>query len=151
MARLLFKMNNKGYAQIVGLAIFLLALYIVIFVIIPQVTPPATFQIQLQNQQLSKPQEGVLFYAITNTRDITLTNVKINNSIIGYENIFRDTNSLTNILPKSTRSDKFVFNTAYLQPGEYTARSVLTYDYFDKFSNKIKNYTAELTLNFKVY
>jgi len=78
-------MDKKGYVQIVGIVIFIVVAYFMIFVLIPKLTPPAELRISLQNNQIQRGQQGILFYKVKNSKNLPLENVIITNFIIGEE------------------------------------------------------------------
>ena len=84
-------MNKKSQGGFLGIVIAIVIFYLVIFIIIPQFVPPAELRIQLQNNQLSKPQDGILFYTIISNKDFPLTKIAVDNTIVGFENYFEPT------------------------------------------------------------
>lgn len=140
-------MAKSKSSPILLVLIVILLSYSIIFILLPKSIPPVKFEIRLQNNELSIPQEGVMFYTVTNNKNYPIINITINNSIIGYESYsyLKDSKSINNLTGKDSYSDKFIIPTGTLTKGNYIIKSHLTYIY------QGKNYTEELTLSFKIY
>ncbi len=137
-------MNNKGYAQIVGGIVVIALFLILILYILPQLSSPVTFEIRLKEANISQSQNGVLFYKITNNKNAPIYDLKINNSIVGYESTLHEEKIITVIPNKQFVVGTYNFDTRYLSKGNYTIKSVINYIYQNK------NDSAELTLKFLV-
>lgn len=136
--------NNSGLWIV---ALFIVVIFATSYFILTYLTPPARLQINLQSNQISQPQDGVLFYKLTNNKNQPLTNITINNSVVlNYQNAnLKDFEKIDILEGKEEYSGKFVFDTAYLSKGSYTVKTELSYLY------KGEKKFAELTLQFEVF
>lgn len=138
-------MDKKGYTQIIGAIIGILLIALIIFILVPNLTSPIELRINLQTNQIVQGQNGILLYRIINNKADPLYDVAINNSIIGKQFPPERIDELNTLLGKQYISGSYRFDTRYLEPGQYTIRTILTYNY------KNKSMEEDLTLKFEVF
>lgn len=138
-------MDKKGYAQIIGIIIAIALIYLAIYLVINVFTSPAELRINLQTNQIIQGHPGALLYKITNNKADSLYNVIINNSIVGRPRPQEKIDNMGTLLGKQYTSGSYSFSTQYLEPGQYTVRTILTYNYKNKLM------TEDLTLKFEVF
>jgi len=143
-------MNKKAQAiqvgGVIGVIIALLLFGALFFYVIPQLTPPAELRINLQSSQIVKPENGVLFYRITNNKDKPLENIVLGNYIVDRETDSKVIdNEIKRLEGNSDYSGKYIINTRSLSKGKYTVKTILNYTY--EGENKME----ELTLLFEIF
>lgn len=138
-------MDKRGYTQVVGVAIFLIIIFVVFFVIIPELTPPAELRINFQTNQIVQGQQGILFYKVTANKG-PLENVVITNFIVTREQATQKETSAGRMIEGVTYADNYLFETNSLVKGEkYVVKTELEYIY------KNESRKEELTLAFEVF
>lgn len=144
MANLYFKMNKKGNIQI-GAIFLLILIFFLFFKILPEATPEARLEINLQSPQIIKGEVGVLFYKITANKDIPLENVEAkavvldNNEVYYHEPI----GTIVKGTPYIDTWSSILTNN--LQKGPHTIEMVVTYSYQGEEKE------LGLTLGFEVF
>ena len=142
----IFKMSHKGDIQLLIAVLYLALFAILIFYVVPQLTPIVRFEIRLTNQTIERYSDNVeLNYTITNNKNEPLANVTIINYIIGQEYRYKYMDDYKKILSKKeVYSSNLNFSVRDLPGGNYTIKSELSYGY------KGNDYKEELTLGFSV-
>src|SRR3989344_7026873 len=97
----IFKMSHKGDIQLLIAVLYLALFAILIFYVVPQLTPIVRFEIRLTNQTIERYSDNVeLNYTITNNKNEPLANVTIINYIIGQEYRYKYMDDYKKILSK---------------------------------------------------
>lgn len=136
---------KKEERQLAFLFVAIILAVVIFFYVVPQLTPPAELRINLQVNQLVKGDEGVLFYKVTNNKNIPLENVTINNSIVGERWPAPKIEDVDLIENKQSHSGVYKFNTGQLDLGPHSVKTVLTYTYQGELRKE------ELTLGFEIF
>lgn len=140
-------MNKKAQAIPVGGALLAIILFgILIFYILPQLTPILQVGIILNEQEIKENNVGVLSYTLLNNKREDLENVIIVNSIVGKEYIsnYNVTENLGTLPGRTKISKIYSFDTDYLSKGNYVIKTEVFYSY------KGEQKREELILQFKV-
>lgn len=132
---------NKGDADQFGAVLGIFLLIFIVYYIYQN--SEASYSISLQNNQIPRGQDIVLFYKVSNSFKEDISDVKINYWII--DNTGQLSNYIGNISKGGTSQGNIKIQTNGLYSGKYTVATNLTY-----MQNNILQ-SGYLTLGFEVF